>query len=305
MKSIIIFSVFMFPTLLWGQTVNHFDNLDSKWNVAKTYPAGNQQNPNFVATTTTVFGFQGDSLINNEQWFKLYSTNDSLFKNNLIYRGLTRSDNDLVLYRNTLNQLDTIYNFNLQMGDSVLFNLYGGMHPEWLPVIVIDSIQLNGEYYRRFKFAEPGISAFDWLDEEWIEGIGSIHGPLFPSIPVKFSEETPDSMLLTCSFSNNHQVWQNPFYLSCYVNKVLGIERPDILDFKIFPNPFSDRIHFETSIAEDFDLQLFNCLGQVVGEFNIPGTNETIDLSELPGGIYLMRISKQKSSGILKIVKKQ
>lgn len=65
MKTTILLSILLLPTILLGQVINHFDNSDSKWNVAKTYPAANQQNPNFVATTTTVYGFQGDTLINN------------------------------------------------------------------------------------------------------------------------------------------------------------------------------------------------------------------------------------------------
>lgn len=94
MKISILLFVMLFPFMLRGQIVNHFDHLDSKWNVAKAFPAANQQNPNFVATTTTVYGFQGDTLIINEQWFKLYSTNDSLFQNNLVYCGVLGTENN-------------------------------------------------------------------------------------------------------------------------------------------------------------------------------------------------------------------
>jgi hypothetical protein len=41
------------------------------------------------------------------------------------------------------------------------------------------------------------------MDEIWIEGIGSIHGPLSPHNPRKFSEEIPDSLMLTCTCVNN------------------------------------------------------------------------------------------------------
>ncbi len=303
MKTVIIFSVLMLPTILWGQIINHFDNLDSKWNVAKTYPAANQQNPNFVATKTTVYGFQGDTTIYSEQWFKLYSSNDSLFQNNLIYRGLTRTENSNVLYLDTLDQLDTLYDFNLNLGDTVLFNLYG-MYPEWLPVINIDSVQLNGEYYKKIKFAEPSISAFDWLNEEWIEGIGSIHGPLFPTFPVKFSEEIPDSMLLTCTFSDNQQVWNHPSYPSCYVNIVLGLETIEISNFKIYPNPFSDIVYFENSRTENLDLTVFNSLGQAVKWLKITNYKETFDLSGLDDGLYLLRFNDNKKTVTQKIIKK-
>ncbi len=232
MKTKIFFIFSFLPTLLLGQKINHFDHLDSKWNIARTYTAGNQQNPNFVATTTTIFGYHGDTLINNEQWLKLYVTNDSLFQNNLVYQGLTRSENNRVLYLDATNQIDTLYDFNLNLGDSVLFNLYG-MYPEKLPVTSIDSIQLNGEFYKRFKFAEPSIIAFDELNEVWIDGIGSIHGPLFPNFPVKFSQEIPDLLLLTCTTSDDLEIYHNPLYSNCYINIVLGLETPEAINFPL------------------------------------------------------------------------
>jgi hypothetical protein len=303
MKTRILLSILLLPSILLGQVINHFDNLDSKWNVAKTYPAANQQNPNFVATTTTVYGFQGDTLINNEQWFKLYSTSDSLFQSNLLYRGLLREENDKVFYLDTLNQLDTLYDFSLNVGDSVLFDLYG-MFPEWLQVVNVDSVQINGDYYRRLKFAEPTMNAFDELNEIWIKGIGSIHGPLFPNFPVKFSQETPDSMLVTCTFSNNQQVWQHQSYPSCYVNIILSVDRLELFDFKIYPNPFTDRIHVENFGLQQYELTLLNSLGQTVKRTQVSGDNQIIDLTELKAGIYFLSINNGLNARTIKIIKK-
>jgi len=302
MKTTIILSILLLPSILWGQVINHFDNLDSKWNVAKTYPAANQQNPNFVATTTTVYGFQGDTLINSKQWFKLFSTSDSTFQNDLLYCGLLRAENSKVFYLDTLSQLDTLYDFSLNVSDSVLFNLYG-MYPEWLEVVNVDSIQINGDYYRRLKFAEPTMNAFDELNETWIEGIGSIHGPVFPNFPVKFSQEMPDSMLVTCTFSNNQQVWQHQSYPSCYVNIVLSVDQLELFNFKIYPNPFTDRIHIENSDLQQYELTIMNSLGQTVKHTQVNNDNIIIDLSELKVGIYFLRINEQELIKTMKIIK--
>lgn len=302
MKTTILISILLLPVILFGQVINHFDNLDSKWNVAKTYPAANQQNPNFVATTTTVYGFQGDTIINSQQWFKLYSTSDSMFLSNLLYRGLLREENNKVFYLDTLNQIDTLYDFSVNVGDSVLFDLYG-MYPEWLKVVNVDSILINGDYYRRLKFAEPTIQAFDELNEIWIEGIGSIHGPIFPYFPVKFSQEMPDSMLVTCTFSNSQQVWQHPSYPSCYVNIVLSAEQLVLNDFRIFPNPFTDRIYIENSRMEKYELTILNSLGQTIKQTQINNDNLTIDLAELKAGIYFLRIDNQVNAKTMKIIK--
>ena len=304
MKTTIILSILLLPNLLWGQVINHYENPDSKWNVAKTYPAGNIENPVFVETTTTVYGFQGDSLIDSEQWFKVYASNDPLFLTNLEYRGLTRSENNKVFFRDISNQLDTLYDFNLNVGDSVEFNLYG-IYPEWLQVIEVSSIQLNGEDYKRIKFAEPSINAFDELNEVWIEGIGSIHGPLFPSFPVKFSEEVPDSMMLTCSFSDNQDVWEHPFYATCYVNIVLILSADNIekVDFKVYPNPFTERIHFENPQKGKYDLSVFNSLGQVVREMQTESNVTTMDLRDLKAGVYFIRMDNGVNAQTVKVVK--
>jgi hypothetical protein len=303
MKNLMILSVLLLPCILRGQVINHFDNLDSKWHVAETFPNGNQQNPSFVQTTTTVFGFQGDTIVNSEQWFKLYSTPDSLFQNELVYRGLLREENDRVFYLDTLNQLDTLYDFSLNVGDSVLFDLYG-MYPEWLQIIEVDNIQIDGQTYRRQIFAEPVLNAFDELNEVWIEGVGSIHGPLFPNNPVKFSQEIPDSMLVTCSFSDSQQVWQHPSYSNCYVNIVLSLNRLEALDLNIYPNPFSDRIIFENNKGQRISLSIINSIGQEVKRIDISDKNTSIDLSDLKDGIYVLRLTNGKGIKTLKMIKK-
>jgi len=219
-----------------------------------------------------------------------------------VYRGLLRADNSKVFYLDTLNQLDTLYDFSLNVGDSVLFDLYG-MYPEWLQVVNVDSIQISGNYYKRLKFAEPTIQAFDELNETWIEGIGSIHGPLFPNFPVKFSQEIPDSMLLTCTFSNNQQVWQHPTYPSCYVNIVLSVDNFEYSDFKIYPNPFSSQINIENNKNEKYTLTIINSLGQVIRQEQLKSNTETIDLPELKAGIYLLRINDRELIKTMKIIK--
>ena len=85
---------------------------------------------------------------------------------------------------------------------------------------------------------------------------------------------------------------------------MLGIERQDVLSFKIYPNPFSDRINLENSRTENLNLTILNSLGQVVRQMKINTNNEIIDLSEQNEGIYLLRISDQKSKMTTKIIKK-
>jgi hypothetical protein len=56
--------------------------------------------------------------VNSKQWFKIYSTNESLFPNDILYGGLLREENNKVFYLEAL-QLDALYDFSLNVGDDI------------------------------------------------------------------------------------------------------------------------------------------------------------------------------------------
>lgn len=293
MKTLLLITCLL-PTLLFSQITNHFSHQDSKWNVAKSYTAATQEHPSFVATTTKVYGYQGDSLINGETWSKIYSTRDSLFQNNLVYEGLTRVDNDLVLFKGSANTVDTLYDFNLAVGDSIEYDLHGSQ--QWLVVNAIHNIQINGQSYKTFTFEEPDLFGFFQLNEIWIEGIGSIHGPLFPNSPTTFSQEIPDSMLLTCSFSNNQQEWVNPDYSDCYVDITLGLKNQESLNFNIYPNPASSILTIESDQNISGDIVIYDVNGKLIQSINADGKEIKIDVSGWENGIYFLNfeVGEQK-----------
>lgn len=286
MKTLLLFA-FLIPTLLFSQITNHFSYQDSKWHVAKSYTAATQEHPSFVATTTKVFGIQGDSIIGGDTWSKIYSTSDSLFQSNLAFEGLTKVENDLILYKNGTNPIDTLYDFTLVVGDSVLYDF--GFFTSWIHVEEIQTIQINSENYRRFIFTEPtGPTAFDHLSEEWIEGIGSVHGPLFPFLPRKFSGEIPDALLLSCSFSNNQDYFNHPNYQDCYVNITLGIENQEEINLNIYPNPVSSILTIESDQKINGTITIYDVNGKLIKTVKDYGNTIIIDVSAFENGIYFL-----------------
>ena len=131
----------------FGQSSIHFVDSAATWNVAKSYPAGNIQNPDFISTVTKIYGFKGDTLIGSELWNKMFCTTDSAFSLNLIYSGNLREENGIVLFMDTTDNIDTLYNFNLQLGDSVKYNFYG-IGSYYIYISNIDSIIIDGNYYQ-------------------------------------------------------------------------------------------------------------------------------------------------------------
>lgn len=300
MKRLLHCIVSIVPLIALAQPVNHFLSQDSRWFVAKTFVNASPSDPNFVATTTSMFGFFGDSAINNQQWLKLYSSPDSAFQTGLNFEGLIRYDNQRVLFRDSQQHVDTLYDFSLQTGDSALFNLYGS--PEWLEITKIDTLTLKGQPYRRFYFEEPSIMAFDRMDEVWIEGIGSVHGPLFANKPVKFSTEVPDSMLLSCSFSGGVNIWHHSGYPQCFMN-IVGIDEDAVAGFGIYPNPFSGVLNIERQNGGPFYFSLYTAAGLHSGSYSLAADQKAVDLSSLPSGLYFLRMIGEEGIENRKIIK--
>lgn len=292
------------PIASFAQAVDHFMNDNSEWYVARVFPNASPEFPNFVETRTTYYGFIGDSLINGITWLKLYSSWDTLFTFNLHYKGLIHSSEGVVLFQDVDNNLDTLYNFNLEIGDSVFFDF--GFAAENIAIIGVDSIQINGLYFKRLIFDEPTFISFENLNEKWIEGIGSIHGPIFPHEPKLFSSEIPDELDLTCSYTNGIQYWNNSSYDECFINIILGIEEPAIDQFDIYPNPFEDfinieKVNFEYEVT---NVDIYNIQGYKVYSEKITNNKQRMILDHLPTGVYYVRInqgSKYQTKAVIKL----
>jgi hypothetical protein len=290
MKKIILIFTIILPIASSAQAVDHFVNDNSEWYVARVYPNASPEFPNFVETRTTYYGFLGDSLINGNTWLKLYSSWDTLFTFNLHYKGLIHSSEGIVLFQDIDNNLDTLYNFNLEIGDSVFFDF--GFAAENIAIIGVDSIQINDLYFKRLTFDEPTFISFENLNEKWIEGIGSIHGPIFPHEPKLFSSEIPDELDLTCSYTNDIQYWNNSSYDDCFVNIILGIGERSLDIFNIFPNPFKDFIIIEkeSHSTPSYYLEIYNSQGQKVQSQELINIRQRISLDQIPVGIYYFKI---------------
>jgi hypothetical protein len=303
MKKIIPLLLLTVSTMALGQNPVSFNDSNAIWTVAKTYPHTNPQNPGFIETSTKLFGYNGDTLIGTDPWLKMYQSPDTNFISNLSYLGNIRETNGVVVYMDTTNSVHTLYDFNLQLGDSVLYSFGFGNY--YLKIESIDSIMINSEYHKRFHFQEPSFPPF-YLNEVWIQGIGSIHGPLFPANPKVYETEIPDSTYLTCFKTNNSILWNNPNYTKCYINIMLNTEDLTISGIKIFPNPSSDRlfIEFPDGQKSSHDILIYDLQGRLIqcllkNQFN----PVEIDLSALDKGVYIMQIDGAENLKKFKLIK--
>lgn len=182
MKNFVLLLLFSWFTLSVSAQLDHFSNPDAKWYVHRSYADGSPYDPSFVAIHTEIYGFEEDTTISGEKWLKLFSTYDSTFTSDLNFEGYVFSKNDLVEFIDIQGKKDTLYDFSTDKQDSVYFVFKNGeRHDQFLNPDSIGSILIGGQTYKTISFEEPvGNIAFDHLDEMWIRGIGSIHGPLHP-----------------------------------------------------------------------------------------------------------------------------
>ncbi|MFW5751965.1 MAG: T9SS type A sorting domain-containing protein [bacterium] len=290
MKILLIIILTISTIVGFSQNSINFVDPNATWSVASTYVNANPQNPNFVETTTTVYGFIGDTLIGSDSWLKFYSTRDSNFMDDFTYLGNFREENGFIFFMDTLNSIDTIYNFNLQIGDSISYFFDDESHN--LKIENIDSIEIKGEFRKRFFIEEPPYPPM-FMSEIWIEGIGSVHGPLFPKYPSVFSDEIPDSLNLTCYKVDNSIVWNNPFYNDCHVNIILSLSEFEKGEFKIFPNPVNDRltVHIPCNEKGDYTISIIDLNGKILMKeiFTKNGEIE-INTTSLKNNLYLLQI---------------
>lgn len=218
MKKFKLFAfLFLFSILSYGQ---NFNSSEIQWNVVYLHINTSPNYPSNVDTLSQVYGYQNDTIIDNQIWQSIYRADDQLFTENLIHFGFLRQDGEEVNFIDTNNINHQLYNFNLSAGDSVFYFDGIGTESDYIYVDYIDSIMINGDYKKQIHFEQSTLPPFT-LNEIWIEDIGSIHGPLFPISPRHFETEIPDDQKLLCFHNEGNLLWDNPSYNGCYIHSVL------------------------------------------------------------------------------------
>ena len=286
-----LLSLFLFFLYLvsYGQSLDYFSSDSSRWYVRSIYPNANEQNPYFTETRTTVYGYQGDTLIDGVTWHKLFTSFDSSFVKSLNFIGYINSAQGIVLFQDRNFAIDTLYNFNLEVGDSALYR-FDGSDSACITIQEVDSVQIDSLYHKRFIFNRISRPLCCFLDEVWIEGIGSVFGPLSPKFTYLIDTEMNRSYGLTCLFYRDELTWHNELYDNCFKQVILKVLNLETSKFKLFPNPFQDSFTATSAYSSDGIIEVVNINGEIIRSYQTRANEFTIELSEIPDGIYLVRL---------------
>ncbi len=278
-----------------AQSVIRFDDASGSWHVARTFAQGSQELPNFAATTTSLFFFSGDSMINGATWQRLFSTGAA--GTAPLLRGYVLQAGHLVLYLEPGLAVDTLYDFSLEVGAPMHFGRAGSDFRDTLTVEAIDHITIEGMDHRIFHFSTSTryMTMESYLSDIWIEGIGSIHGPLAPlhagSLEDWYPSGLPDSTRLTCYNQHNAALWQHTGYPDCVVNIQQALHEQAAERFRVFPNPASGSFTVESGHEGVATIKIIDVLGQVVLQTSASGTRYQVDTRTIKPGLYWMQIT--------------
>ncbi|MFH1121019.1 MAG: T9SS type A sorting domain-containing protein [Bacteroidota bacterium] len=255
---------------------------------------GNQWNTRFSAGwsfyNTEIFRFSGDTMIMNTFYNKLYMTRDSTSGASWNYAGAIREwEGRVYTYLPGSFEEGLLYDYTLEAGDTAF--IINDWCREPFPIVCVstDSIGINGSNRKTLLFEFPY--------SQWIEGIGSLQGPIYSGIDYCVTDVYYD---LLCYYNNDKLLYINPSANSCYETNV-GIYNI-VVDKKltIFPNPSTGVLNLDiVNSGKNLPvcLEIRNSTGILVfHDLNYLDFGKSIDLSALPDGIYSVCIKNDDDS---------
>ncbi|MDP2236560.1 MAG: T9SS type A sorting domain-containing protein [Bacteroidales bacterium] len=255
----------------------NFISTEKQWNVMLTaFPLSN---------TTEIYKINGDSTVNFIVYSKIWASFDSLAT--WYFKGLLREESNIVYYIPPSGAEGILYDFNLEIGDTTYINnVFCSDIPIY--VIVIDTVEYFGTSRKRWLIGENGI-----VDEIWVEGIGSLNGPLYSKYwnciicPV---------WELLCFHENDTLKYMKPFETNCYYSTVGVAEKAIENDFIVSPNPAKkgNDISLETT-SKMLSISVFDVTGRLVKTLNPLHVNKiNIETSNFEPGLYLITVATER-----------
>ncbi|MDR2145108.1 MAG: T9SS type A sorting domain-containing protein [Tannerella sp.] len=94
----------------------------------------------------------------------------------------------------------------------------------------------------------------------------------------------------------------SPYVIQLQTKKTTDVHIADAPDVSVYPNPASTEICISHPFATIDYLELSDAVGKIIRkESNF--TDEKLDVSKLPGGVYLLKIVHNGKSLVLRVVK--
>lgn len=229
------------------------------------------------------------------------TTDDSTFE--CKYMGAIRTDSSKHVYFLPANSMieSLLYDFNLKIGDTLPLS-YNYPTRQYNVNIVkgIDSVKIGQNFHKRFSVCTTQDTTVIF---SIIEGLGSTRG-LFNSL---FVPPVPSYMYgydLNSFYKNSSRLYEklivngpthpNAKIFSC--NSTTGMtENINGEEFQVYPIPVKDYFNFHLEVDHNtVSVGLSDILGRNLKTWNVTGSDTQLDISSLPGGLYIIRVFNSK-----------
>lgn len=235
----------------------------------------------------------GDTLINSQIYHKLNITSIQVISSTcgpnttIGYKGAIRQDSSIkkvFIVPPFSSAEEVLYDFNLQVGDTIAG--YLGTTFSTMPEIVqsIDSVLVGGNYHKRWE-----VNALYQI--YFIEGVGSTYG-LIAQLPGGNISDQP-TRAINCFSVNNTTLYPA---IPTHCNLITSENAIDAItnQITVFPNPFSEVITIQTTLSfKSASLVIYNSFGQEVKQINtISGKSFVMPRDDLSVGVYFFRMTE-------------
>lgn len=287
---LILFLILTFNLIVKSQRYFPFPTENVNWNVYLELSI--HENP--VVKNLLRYTVHGDTLINQTIYRKLcVETGDTANPKIKSVAGLRENNKKIYFIGKDFLGLQhyytelLLYDFSKLVGDTVFHDKHGS---NFSIIENIDSVELDGEYRKRFKVYSS--HNYSFKDQEyWIEGIGSIKNGLLghitdiPTCCYHFWEHV-------CFKENGHVKYLNSSFSDCFSATLLSsindnFEFPTI---NIYPNPFSDKLHIDNiPDNKNLSIQIIDSMGRLVQKKELRTESNTVQMPVIKG-IYIVLI---------------
>ena len=258
MKKLFTSAFFLFSIMTFGQGGYQIADTTKAWNtIGIGYASWGVMNCG--GTKTTRFS---DEYTPGDQYLEVFECEDSLLQ---VWHdvGFIREDTiTKLIYFNDGEEEGLIYDFSLEVGDTVqLENHYIDHYIAPLVCDSIDQVYINGEAKNRFYLFNALWSAKDpyYPDEIWIEGIGSNYGILYSGFGVAGGAGGTVSML--CCSQNGNTIYMDSMFHKCYYDTFY----PQIIQDK-YDTAYLDTYYEFQVLVDTGDAAALDLIGDVIPE---------------------------------------
>ena len=125
---------------------------------------------------------------------------------------------------------------------------------------------------------------------------------------IDLSDYLGESIIVRFQLKSDGEVTEDGFYFDDLKINTLNegtLSTSDVVasQFSVYPNPVDDILYITTPTA-NYAIEIYNLQGQLISNLPVSSGSQTLDYSKYASGIYLMKLTSEKTSKTFKIVKK-